>query len=279
MTLYTWSVTADDNATADSSISWPEGMAPSAVNNSARAMMAAVAKWRNDNAGTLTTTGTSTAYLLTTSQVFASGTVANGASLRVKFHTTNGAAPTLAVDSVGAKAIQTVSGTAIGTGVILANTIHDLVYSNAVSAWILTSIFSQFASGTRMLFQQTAAPTNWTKDTSSFNNRALRLVTGTASSGGNTAFTSVFAARTIAQGNLPNYTLSHTLDVASQGTPIRKGISTSQVATGTGPTVIVDAGGIEASDLQVTGSVTSGGSGTAMDFDVLYADAIVAAKD
>jgi len=52
-----------------------------------------------------------------------------------------------------------------------------------------------FPSGTLMLFQQTAAPTGWTKQTT-HNDKALRVVSGTASSGGSTAFTSVFVART-----------------------------------------------------------------------------------
>jgi hypothetical protein len=52
----------------------------------------------------------------------------------------------------------------------------------------------RFPSGTRMLFQQTSAPTGWTKDTTSVDNRALRVVSGTAGSGGTTPFTSVFAS-------------------------------------------------------------------------------------
>ncbi len=61
----------------------------------------------------------------------------------------------------------------------------------------LTNLPSQaaFSAGTLMLFQQTSAPTGWTKQTS-HNNKALRVVTGSASSGGSTAFTSVFASRT-----------------------------------------------------------------------------------
>lgn len=43
MALYQWSTTAANNATADPSINWQEGQAPSTVNDSARAMMAAIA--------------------------------------------------------------------------------------------------------------------------------------------------------------------------------------------------------------------------------------------
>ena len=52
MAFWKWSHTASSNATADSTINWAEGMAPSAVNNSARAMMARIAEWRDDISGT-----------------------------------------------------------------------------------------------------------------------------------------------------------------------------------------------------------------------------------
>jgi len=48
-----------------------------------------------------------------------------------------------------------------------------------------------FPVGTAMLFAQTTAPTGWTKSTT-HNNKALRVVSGTASSGGNSAFTTAF---------------------------------------------------------------------------------------
>jgi hypothetical protein len=52
-----------------------------------------------------------------------------------------------------------------------------------------------FPSGTLMLFQQTTAPVGWAKSTT-HDNKALRVVSGAAGSGGSTAFTSVFASRT-----------------------------------------------------------------------------------
>lgn len=50
-------------------------------------------------------------------------------------------------------------------------------------------------SGTLMLFQQTAAPTGWVKQTT-HDNKALRVVSGTAGSGGSAAFTTAFASQT-----------------------------------------------------------------------------------
>lgn len=62
-------------------------------------------------------------------------------------------------------------------------------------------------SGTTMLFQQTAAPTGWTKQTT-HNNKALRVVSGTASSGGSVAFTTAFSTSRTVSGSVANHTLT-----------------------------------------------------------------------
>ena len=65
-----------------------------------------------------------------------------------------------------------------------------------------------FTSGTRMLFQQTTAPTGWTKD-SSRNNRALRLVNGSVGDGGGNGFAEVLNSTvTTANGSVSNHTLT-----------------------------------------------------------------------
>ena len=51
-------------------------------------------------------------------------------------------------------------------------------------------------SGTRMLFQQSNAPSGWTKDTTQ-DNKALRVVSGAVGSGGAVGFTSAFANRNV----------------------------------------------------------------------------------
>lgn len=55
---------------------------------------------------------------------------------------------------------------------------------------------SGFDAGTLMLFQQTAAPTGWTKQTT-HNDKALRVVSGTAGSGGSSAFTTALATPSV----------------------------------------------------------------------------------
>ena len=65
-----------------------------------------------------------------------------------------------------------------------------------------------FPSGTAMLFVQTTAPVGWTKSTT-HNDKALRIVSGTAGSGGSTAFTSVFTSRSVSlNGTVGSTTLT-----------------------------------------------------------------------
>ncbi len=68
---------------------------------------------------------------------------------------------------------------------------------------------SQIPSGTKMLFIQTAAPTGWTKDTT-HDNKALRIVSGTASSGGSINFTTAFGSRSVS-GTTDNTTAGGTV--------------------------------------------------------------------
>jgi len=99
----------------------------------------------------------------------------------------------------------------------------------AISGANLTGV-QPFASGTKMLFQQTAAPTGWTKITSSVDNKALRLVSGTAGSGGNATFTAAFASYTPA-GSVAA-TGNSTASFSANATTGNSGASTSSVSTG-----------------------------------------------
>jgi len=90
-----------------------------------------------------------------------------------------------------------------------------------------------FPSGTVMLFAQTSAPTGWTKNSSTGNDSALRLVTGSVSTGGSVAFSSVFVtnravnitsvsgsigATTLSTPQIPSHT--HTFSLAdTPGSP------------------------------------------------------------
>ena len=82
-----WSTTAGSNNSIDSAVNWAEGQAPSSVNDSARGMMASVASYIGDNSGVLATTGSSTAFTVTSKQV--STGVVDGYTIAARFHATN----------------------------------------------------------------------------------------------------------------------------------------------------------------------------------------------
>jgi len=131
-----WSTTAASNSTADPAVNMAEGMAPSAVNDSVRALMASVAKWRNDLYGG-TTGGTSTAFTLTTGSTFASASDMSGVIFTIIPNATSGATPTLAVDGLTARAINISTGVAIPTGALVSGTPYLVKYVHASTEFIL----------------------------------------------------------------------------------------------------------------------------------------------
>jgi microcystin-dependent protein len=145
-------LTPANNGTADPTINWAIGMAPSAVDPSARSMMARTAEWRDDISGKLLTGGSGTAYTVTTNQSV-SGTGANGICgsgttpldgqlLTVTAHATNGASPTFKADGCSAIAIQSQAGVAVPAGTMIAQTPYQLKYSTTNTAWMLVGFFS-----------------------------------------------------------------------------------------------------------------------------------------
>ncbi len=141
MTLYKWSQTASVDASADPTINWAEGQAPSSVNDSARGMMAATAKYRDDMAGAILTAGTSTAYALSSFQVFDSLADLNGQMVAFTPHVTNGATVTLNVDSLGAKPLRTSPGVELLAGTIIQGTPYVATYNNNDGAFYLHGFF------------------------------------------------------------------------------------------------------------------------------------------
>ena len=127
-----------------------------------------------------------------------------------------------------------------------------------------------FDAGTRMSFQQTAAPTGWTKDTTvALNDSMMRIVTGTASSGGSTAFStfnsgSATGATTLSTAQIPSH--SHTY------------LRPTYPANGGGAQS--DNNGVNQANNASTGNAGSGGSHThSITRNVKYYDFIIASKD
>jgi hypothetical protein len=152
----------------------------------------------------------------------------------------------------------------------------------SVYAESLTVAPLPFPSGTAMLFAQTSAPTGWTKSTT-HDNKALRVVSGAASSGGTVSFTSAFTSQAVA-GTVGDTTLTLDQIPAHNHDPLVAGGgngSTAFFSNAMGSTPY------SASSRTTNWLTTQGGglshthtfTGTAINLAVQYVDVIIATKD
>jgi len=170
-----------------------------------------------------------------------------------------------------------------GTGLNTPGTAGNVLTSNG-TAWV-SQAAAAFDSGTVMLFAQTTAPTGWTKNTSTGDNHALRIVTGSASSGGSVDFTTAFAsqavtgtvgtsgATTLSTSEIPSHTHSMATKNGTSGCGASEMVGTFACSNGNPMTTGATGGG---------GSHThSGGSftGNAINLAVKYVDVIRATKN
>ena len=141
-----------------------------------------------------------------------------------------------------------------------------------------------FPSGSRMLFQQSSAPTGWTKDTSNTNQRALRVVSGNAGSGGSVNFTTAFSSSRATSGGAVQ---SHTLTVAQIPSHTHS-YSSANYPTSTGPEQNQSGGPEDRTTFNVSKTTGSTGSGQAhnhnftqpsVNLAVRYLDVIICQKD
>lgn len=153
-------------------------------------------------------------------------------------------------------------------GFVAPGTNGNVLTSNGTT-WTSAAAGGGFPAGTRMPFQQTAAPTGWTKDTTAaINDSMLRLVTGSASSGGSTAFSTWSAvtatgAYTLATSEIPSHT--HTYDRGSGSLLQQNNKGTALFTTNSSTS---------------TGSTGGGGSHShSLTRSLKYYDFIIASKD
>lgn len=160
--FYLWSKTPASNASADSSINFAEGQAPSSVNDSARALMASVASYRDDIAGAIVTGGTATAFTVTSNQVFDSLAHMSGQMIAFTPHATNTGSSgcTLNVDGLGAKAIRSSPNVELPSGSLILGTPYVVTYNNSDSCFYLqggaANVYSAPLGGGMLYFGSTA---------------------------------------------------------------------------------------------------------------------------
>lgn len=165
----------------------------------------------------------------------------------------------------------------IGIGGANYGTSGQVLTSNGASSapsWQTVGGGTTIPAGTAMIFAQTNAPTGFTKSTT-HDNKALRVVSGAAGSGGSVAFTTAFASQAVS-GTVGNTTLT-----------------TAQMPSHTHGSVTVPTGGdrglagcLGSGQNNGTSGATGGGgshnhsfTGTAINLAVQYVDVIIATKD
>jgi len=183
-----------------------------------------------------------------------------------------------------------------GTSVVIPQGQVRVIFSDGTNVAETVSIPVQFPSGTAMLFAQTSAPTGWTKSTT-HNNKALRVVSGAASSGGSVAFTTAFASQSVS-GTVGGTSLSISQIPAHRHYAFLNASGSNAQIGGEARSQVAYTAGNPASGYYIRGddtvseptlgpsSATGSGSshdhtftGTAINLAVAYVDVIIATKD
>jgi hypothetical protein len=159
--------------------------------------------------------------------------------------------------------------------------------SVATTAFVKAAVLGAtggFPVGTLMLFQQSAAPAGWTKQTT-HNDKALRVVSGAAGSGGSVLFSTLFGrtatdAFTLTTAHMPShghsysdpghihsymYPYLHHYDAGGDSFPVYAADWTTTGGAGIGIGIVANGSG--------------GSHSHAMDNRVQYVDIIIARKD
>jgi hypothetical protein len=171
-------------------------------------------------------------------------------------------------------------------------TTGNVLTSNGTT-WVSSTPGSEFISGTRLTFNQTNAPTGWTKSTS-VDNAAFRLVSGSVSSGGSVDFTTAFASQT-PSGSVSISSISGSAGATTLSTPqIPSHNHTQFTGLGVGNGCFNCGFTSNPSPSAVTGSTGGGSShthpfsfssgsasfsGSALNLAVKYVDLIIAQKN
>jgi len=132
------------------------------------------------------------------------------------------------------------------------------------------------ANPTRIVFQQENAPTGWTKS-SDYNDRAMRVVTGTVGDGGTVGFNTLFArtatdSHTLTTGEIPAH--SHVINNGFLGQ--NHGSLQANTSAGSTFTNILPWTGTNSTNPNTGGD---GGHTHNIDMRIKYCDVIIGVKD
>lgn len=154
------------------------------------------------------------------------------------------------------------------------------ITTDATSDSVTINAVGSLPSGTRLAFQQTSAPTGWTKDTTAaLNDSIMRIVTGTASSGGSTAFTTfngqtTVGATTLSTSQMPSHQHS---PIIGGGTSVSYGATVRFNNAGNTWSNNAQSANTGTNQIEFTGGGTS--HNHTITTSIKYYDFIIASKD
>lgn len=280
--ISTWSTTAASNNSSPPD-GFPEGMAPSAVNNSAREVMAAV-RTQHEQAcwidyGHTPTRTADTTFTVTGDQT---GTYTVGRRIRATDSATlYGTITASAYTSLTTVTVSLDSGalsaslTAVALGILDSNC-KITTEQVAAGEGILNS--ELIPDGTTMVFYQAVAPTGWTEDSIQADS-ALRVVSVAGATGGTYGGSAGFSA--LAHTHADTLAApAHTHSVPKSGWGYVAGGSSNQGTLGSADNIYANVQ--EVANNNTTGpasSTTLVGSVTTANISPKYMDVIVCTKD
>lgn len=291
--VHEWAVAAgDNNGTPPAGA--PENMQPGKVNDTVREIMAAVARWYQDQRmGSLVTAGSGNAYTLTSNQTYAA--LSDIGLISVRVDRANTGAATLNVDSLGAKSWYKRPGSVeYASGDLVADQTVVVAYNATDDAFETVGGHSgDIDSGSSMIKFDAAADNGWTKDTTAnLDDTAIRLVTGTPGSRTDqSGLSTVFGITSTDNHSLSEAQLAshdHTdgsLDVANHDHDMGLDVDGLNFSPIGGSGDVQNGGGDDTGNTSpdVTGSTANAGGGSGHDHDIdlraNYHDVIKQDKD
>lgn len=159
--LIDFSTDAASNDLAAPPILWIEGQPAKTVNNSMREVMAALARWRDDNAGALLATrGAGDAYTVSTGQIFNAASAAQAHTLSFNVSAFNEGPATLSLDGQIALSLRRPGNIELGPRDFRPGLVYCVVRSTTAPVYLIVA--PTFAEcGTVSAFASPAVPDGW----------------------------------------------------------------------------------------------------------------------
>ncbi|MFG7486289.1 phage tail protein [Methylorubrum rhodesianum] len=187
--LIDFSIFASENGAAAPPVNFQEGMPANAVNNSAREMMAALARWRGDDCGILGASVSGGAVAITTFQGIKPGHFGGAFRLSFALPVENTGPLTLNVDSTGPRPWRRQQGFEFAPGDVPILVTHDVIWVPVIGAFISRAPTFETPGRIGAYATPNAIPPGWVecdgREVSRVSYAALFSVIGTAYGGGN----------------------------------------------------------------------------------------------